>query len=202
MRKRSPVNLAVFCSGFGSNFEAILDAVRKKKLNVRIALMVCDHPKAGALLRARRHNIPVVLIDPCLFKSRGDYERVLAGILKSQDVGVVALAGFMRILSPVFIRAFRGRILNVHPSLLPRFKGAHAIRDAFQARAGQTGVTVHVVTEKIDAGPVLLQQKVNISKTDTLRSLEAKIHKIEHRIYPLAIERFIHRRRKNAEGLD
>ncbi|MBI4432927.1 MAG: phosphoribosylglycinamide formyltransferase [Candidatus Omnitrophica bacterium] len=201
MTKRSPANpaparrsgtrLAVFCSGFGSNFQAIIDAVKKKKLNAHIALMVCDKPGAYAVTRAHKAGIPVVLIQPGHFTSCGDYERILVSILKSQNVDWIVLAGFMRIFSPVFVHAFKKRIVNIHPSYLPAFKGAHAIRDAFQAGVKETGVTVHLVTEKVDAGPILYQQKIDILKNETLKSLEAKIHKIEHRVYPKAIQETI-----------
>ncbi len=185
------MNLAVFCSGFGSNFQAILDSARKKKLRAKVALMICDNPKAYALKRAHQHQVPVFLFNPKLFKNRASYEKLIVRILKNQKVDLVVLAGFMRILTPYFIGAYRNRILNIHPSLLPRFKGAHAIRDAFNAGEKQTGVTVHVVTKEVDAGPIVLQQKVKISKRDTLKSLESKIHRVEHRLYPLAIQRYL-----------
>ena len=188
------MNIAVFCSGFGSNFQAIIEAVHKKKLRVSIALMVCDNPKAYALKRAHKNNIPVFLFNPKLFKTREEYEKLIVRILKSQKVDLVVLAGFMRILTPYFIRAYRNRMLNIHPSLLPNFKGAHAIRDAFDTEVRETGVTVHVVTKDVDAGPIVLQKKVKISNQDTLKSLESKIHRVEHQIYPLAIKRFIHQR--------
>lgn len=187
----SPPKIAVFCSGRGSNFQALVDAVRKKRLKARIALMVCDNPKAYALRRARRGRIPVFLVSPKLFKRKETYERLLVRVLKSQGVDLVALAGFMRILSPYFIRAYRGRILNIHPSLLPCFKGARAIRDAYEAREKVTGVTVHLVTNEVDGGPILMQKKVQLSARDTPRSLEAKIHRAEHRLYPAAIRKFI-----------
>ncbi len=186
--------IAVFCSGFGSNFQAILDAIDKKKLKASIAVMVCDNPKAYALARARRHKIPVFLFSSKLFKKREDYERIVVGVLRSQKVDLVVLAGFMRILSPYFVRAYRNRIINIHPALLPNFKGAHAIRDAFEAKVKETGVTVHFVTAKVDSGSPIIQKKVKISKGDTLKSLEAKIHRVEHRIYPLAIKRLTKRR--------
>jgi len=153
--------------------------------------MVCDDPKAYAIRRACRQGVPVVVLSPGLFPSRKSYEELLVRILKTQGVEVVALAGFMRILTPYFIRAFRGRVLNIHPSLLPAFKGAHAIRDAFQARVKHTGVTVHIVTEKLDSGPVLAQKKVSVLESDTLKKLESKIHLAEHRLYPAAIQKFI-----------
>ncbi len=185
------MNLAVFCSGFGSNFQALIDAVRAKRLRASIALMVCDDPKAYALKRARKHHIPVVLINPRLFKTREAYERTLVSILKGQNVDLVVLAGFMRILSTHFVRAYRNRIVNIHPSYLPAFKGSHAIRDALAAGALETGVSVHVVTAAVDSGPILLQEKVKIRKNDTPKSLEARIHRVEHRLYPLAIKRYM-----------
>ncbi len=184
-------NIAVFCSGFGSNFQAIIAAIEKKKLRAFVALMVCDSPKAYALERARKHGIPVFLFNPRLFKKREDYEKIVISVLKSQAVELVVLAGFMRVLTPYFVRAYRNRILNIHPALLPNFKGAHAIRDAFEARVKVTGVTVHFVTADVDAGPAILQKRVKIAKSDTLESLEKKIHRVEHEIYPKAIARVI-----------
>ena len=183
--------LAVFCSGVGSNFQAILDAVRSKKLHAVVALMVCDDPKAYALKRAARRHVPTILLSPKHFKKREDYERVIVRILKNEKIDAVVLAGFMRIFTPTFIRAYRGRVLNIHPSALPNFKGAHAIRDAFEAGVKETGVTVHLVTQDVDAGPVLARKKVKIRKGDTLEALEARIHRVEHVLYPAAVERFL-----------
>ncbi len=185
------MNLAAFCSGFGSNFQAIVDAARRGKINARVALMVCDNPKAYALERAHKADIPVLLINPGLFESRRSYEKFVVTILRNQAVDFVVLAGFMRILTPYFINAYKNKILNIHPSYLPDFKGAHAIRDAFKAKAKQTGVTAHIVTKEVDAGPVILQKRVKILKHDTLGSLEKRIHAVEHKIYPLAIKRFL-----------
>ncbi len=156
--------------------------------------MVCDNPKAYALKRAHQHQIPVVLISPKLFDTREQYEKLLVTILKSQKIDLVVLAGFMRILTPYFINAYRGKVINIHPSYLPAFKGAHAIRDAFDAKVNETGVSVHYVTKDVDAGPVLLQKKVKIRKNDTLESLEKRIHAVEHKIYPLAIKRLINKK--------
>lgn len=197
MIKRSPAKLAVFCSGYGSNFQAILDAIRRGKLRAEAALMVCDNPGAYALKRAHRHGVPVVLLNPRLFPSREDYERVIIRILKNEGVDLVVLAGFMRILTPLIIRAFPKRILNIHPALLPAFKGAHAIRDAFEAGVKETGVTVHYVIPAVDSGPAVLQEKIRVSKRDTLKTLEARIHRVEHRLYPAAIKKILKQRRKN-----
>ena len=159
--------------------------------------MVCDNPKAFALKRAARFDIPVCLISPKLFSARADYEKLIARILKSQKIDCVILAGFMRIFTPYFIRPFKNRILNIHPSLLPHFKGAHAIRDAFEARVPETGVTVHLVTMKVDAGPILYQEKVKVLPKDTLESLAAKIHAVEHRVYPRVIQKFLRSNQQN-----
>lgn len=156
--------------------------------------MVCDNAKAYALKRAHKENIPIVLINPKLFKTREDYEKILIAILKNQDVDLVVLAGFMRILTPRLISAYKNKIVNIHPSYLPAFKGAHAIRDAFKAKVKETGVTVHIVTKEVDAGPILLQKKVKILKNDTFESLERRIHSVEHQLYPRAIQKLIERK--------
>lgn len=153
--------------------------------------MICDNPKAYALVRAKKHDIPVVLLSPKHFKKREDYEKVITSILKLEKIDLIVLAGFMRILTPFFINAFRGKVINIHPSYLPDFKGAHAIRDAFEARVPSTGVSVHIVTKEVDGGPILKQEKVKILKSDTLKTLETKIHKVEHRLYPVAIKQFL-----------
>lgn len=184
-------NIAVFCSGNGSNFEAIVRAERAKKLGAKVTLMVCDRPEAYAIARANKLHIPYVLIPPKLFSSKEEYERALVKVLRNQNISLIALAGFMRILTPYLIHEFKGRILNVHPSLLPAFKGAHAIRDAFEAGVKETGVTVHQVTEELDSGPILAQEKVLVAAEDTLESLEEKVHALEHQLYPATIRRYV-----------
>ena len=153
--------------------------------------MFCDKPKAFAITRANKNGVPVAVVPSKLFSSRKAHEKLIVSILKDQRVEVVVLAGYMRIFTPYFIKAFKGRVLNIHPSLLPAFKGAHAIRDAFVAGVKETGVSVHVVTEALDAGRVLAQKKIKVLKSDTLAALEAKIHRAEHRLYPEAIKKFI-----------
>lgn len=185
------MNLAVFCSGYGSNFQAILDAVRTGKLRARIAVMVCDNPKAHAIRRAAKAGVPVCVLSPKLFVDRQAHERMIVSVLKTQGVEWIALAGYMRILTPYFIRAYRGRIVNIHPSYLPDFKGAHAIRDAYEAGVKHTGVTVHYVTDKLDSGRPILQERVPVRPKDTLAQLEKRIHAVEHRLYPRALARLV-----------
>ena len=186
--KSSPVpQVAVFCSGSGSNLEALLAAERKGLLGARIALVVCDKPGAFAIVRANRAKKPVFLLEAAGFTSREAYDAAVTAVLRKLKIDLVVLAGFMRILSADFVRVWRGHILNIHPSILPAFKGAHAIRDAFAYGVKVTGVTVHFVTEDLDTGPVVAQEAVPVAPRDTLKSLEEKIHKVEHRLYARAV---------------
>lgn len=178
---------AVFCSGSGSNLEALLSAERRGALGARIALVVCDKPEAFAIVRANRAKKPVFLLEAAGFKTREEYDAAVLAVLRKAGIDLVILAGFMRILSASFVRALLGRIVNIHPSLLPAFKGAHAIRDAWQYGVKVTGVTVHFVTEDLDAGPIIAQEAVAVSPRDTEKTLERKIHKVEHRLYAQAV---------------
>jgi len=180
--------IAVLCSGQGTNLQAILNAVRRGMLRARVALVISDRPDAKALRRAGLAGVETRYINPRQFPTRASYERALIQLLESCDVRLVCLAGFMRILSPVFVRHFRHRILNIHPALLPAFPGAHAIHDALAWGAKVTGVTVHLVDELMDHGPIIVQEALAISPHDTERTLLARIHRIEHRLYPKAIE--------------
>jgi phosphoribosylglycinamide formyltransferase-1 len=184
------MNIAVFASGRGSNFAAIARAVKKGKIKVNLALLVCDNPKAGVLGRARRAGVKVAIVERKDFASRKDFEARIIQLLEENKIELIALAGFMRILSPELVSRFRNRIINIHPSLLPAFKGEHGIRDAFDYGIKVTGVTVHFVDEEMDHGPIILQAPVRIEAGDSEATLEAKIHKIEHRIYPEAIRLF------------
>ena len=179
--------IAVFCSGAGTNLQAILDASRRGSLPGTVALVVSDRKDARALVRARRAKAEAVYIDPRAFASRQAYERALIQRCRARGIRLVCLAGFMRILSPVFVRAFRNRILNIHPALLPAFPGGSAIRDALAWGARVTGVTVHVVDEQVDHGPILLQESVAVRPGETEASLLKRVHGVEHRLYPQAI---------------
>jgi len=179
--------IAVLCSGEGTNLQAILNAARSGRLRARVAIVVSDRADAPALRRARRAGVPARFVNPKRYPTRGRYERALTHLFGQHRVQLVCLAGFMRILSPVFVRRFRHRILNIHPALLPAFPGAHAVRDALAWGAKVTGVTVHVVDEAVDHGPIVLQEAVVIRRGDTQASLLSRIHRVEHRLYPKAI---------------
>jgi phosphoribosylglycinamide formyltransferase-1 len=164
-----------------------MDAARSGRLRARIAVVISDRAGTPALARARRAGVATHAIIPARFASRQAFERALITLCEAHRVRLICLAGFMRVLSPVFVRRYRHRILNVHPALLPAFPGAHAIRDALAWGVKVTGVTVHVVDEQVDHGPILLQEACPIAPGETVGSLLAKLHRIEHRLYPLAV---------------
>jgi phosphoribosylglycinamide formyltransferase-1 len=185
------VNIAVFASGRGTNFGAIIRAVKKGKIKANLSLLVCDNSEAGALGRAKRAGIKVALVKREDFSSKNDFEARIIQRLEENKIDLIVLAGFMRILSPELVQKYKGRILNIHPALLPSFKGEEGIKDAFDYGVKLTGVTVHFVDEEMDHGPIILQKEVAIEETDTAESLESKIHKLEHKLYPEAINLFV-----------
>ena len=179
--------LAVFVSGSGTNLQAIIDAQIE---SVEIAVVVCNNPGAYALERAKKHRIPTEVVDHRQFSSREDFEKELIKRLEPYRIDLIALAGFMRILSSLFVRAYKNRIVNLHPALLPSFPGTHAAKQALDYGVKFTGCTVHFVDEGVDTGPIILQSVVPIHDTDTEESLLERIHREEHRIYPEAIRLF------------
>lgn len=185
------MNIAVFASGRGTNFGAIIRAVKKGILKANLSLLICDNPKAPVINKAKRAKVKVVLIKREDFATKKDFELEIIKHLQEHKIDLIVLAGFMRILTSEIVNSYKGRILNIHPALLPSFKGSHAIKDAFDYGVKVTGVTVHFVDEETDHGPIILQQAVKIEEGDTLESLEGKIHKIEHRLYPEAIRLFV-----------
>lgn len=191
MRPIVPINLAIFASGNGSNFSAIVKAIKQNKIKVGVVILVCDRPEAFVIKRAQKAKIPVILVDRQDFPTRDDFEGAVIQRLRSYKINLIALAGFMRILSASFVKRYHNRIMNIHPSLLPDFKGAHAIKDVLNHKVAVTGVTVHFVDEEVDNGPIILQQKIKIRKNDTLISLEKRVHAVEHKLYPEAIKLFI-----------
>jgi len=197
---KNPINLAIFASGNGSNFSAIVKTIKQKKIKVRSVILVCDKPEAFVIQRAQKAKIPVVLIRREDFVNRGDFEEGIVQRLKNYKINLIVLAGFMRILSVSFVKLYHNRVMNIHPSLLPDFKGAHAIEDAFKHKPSFTGVTVHFIDEQVDNGPVILQQKVKINKSDSLFLLERRIHALEHKLYPEAIKLFVNAKLKIRAG--
>ncbi|NQT32540.1 MAG: phosphoribosylglycinamide formyltransferase [Candidatus Omnitrophica bacterium] len=184
------MNIAVFASGNGTNLQALIDAEAGGGLSPgKIVLVVSDKAGAFALERAKKAGIETRVIE-ANGMPREEYDKKVMSEIKDKNVDLIVLAGFMRILSSNFVKQYNERILNIHPALLPAFKGTHGIKDAFEAGVEVTGVTVHFVNEELDAGPIILQEEVPIEKGDTLETLEEKIHAVEHRLYPKAVKLF------------
>ena len=181
--------LAVLCSGRGTDLQSIIDAIKAGTLQAEISIVITDKPNVKALERAEIAGIKNICVDRKLFDNRADFE---AELLKNlEGIDLVVLAGFMRILSPEFVRKFTGRLMNIHPSLLPSFKGAHAHRDALEYGVKVSGCTVHFVDEGTDSGPIILQAAVEVFENDTEETLSARILEQEHIIYPKAIQLFV-----------
>ena len=185
MNKKTRVG--VFVSGSGSNLQALIDA---KIPSVEIVVVVSNNPDAYAIERAKKNKIPVEVIDHRNYSSREDFEREIQKRLDQHKIDLITLAGFMRILTPLFIRNYKNKIMNLHPALLPSFPGTNAVKQALVYGVKFTGCTVHFVDEGVDTGPIILQAVVPIYDTDTEESLLERIHKEEHRIYPEAVRLF------------
>jgi phosphoribosylglycinamide formyltransferase-1 len=185
--------LGVLISGRGSNLKAIIDAIDDKRLDASIALVISNRADAPGLDHARQAGIETSVISHKGFQSREDYDRELVTALKQRDVGLVCLAGFMRLLSPIFVDAFPNRVLNIHPSLLPKYPGLHPQQQALDDGAAVSGATVHFVNADLDAGPIVLQRPVPIVPGDTAETLAARILAVEHALYPEAIELVLRR---------
>ena len=182
------IRLGVLISGSGTNLQAIIDAIDVGALDAQVAVVISNHESARGLDRARKHGIDAVFIDRGAHPSPRAYNAAIRDILRSHGVDLVVMAGYMRLLGREVLDFFPGRVLNIHPALLPSFPGANGIRDAFEAGVKVTGVTVHFADEHFDRGPILAQEPVIIAEDDTLESLEAKIHAVEHRLYPAALQ--------------
>lgn len=184
--ERLPV-LGVLISGRGSNLQAILRAIAERRLLASVGLVIANRPDAAGLDHARAAGVPTAVIEHRAFPTRGDFERALVAALRAASVDLVCLAGFMRILSPIFLAEAPGPVLNVHPSLLPAFPGVDAQGQAWAHGVKVAGATVHLVTPELDAGPIVAQATVPVLDDDTPDTLAARILAEEHRLYPSAI---------------
>jgi len=182
--------VAVMISGRGSNMGALIEAARDPSYPADIALVLSNRPDAAGLARARAEGVPTSVVDHAAFgKDREGFERALDAELARHHVDLVCLAGFMRLLTPWFVRRWEGRLINIHPALLPAFKGLNTHERALAAGATQHGATVHFVVPEMDSGPIILQEALPILKTDDVETLAARVLALEHRIYPLALAR-------------
>ena len=189
--EQSPLRLGVMASGNGSNFEALAQAIEAGTLMAELRLLVVNNPGCGAQQRAERLAVPCKVLDHRVLRNREDLDQALVDSFRAADVEVVVMAGWMRIVTPVLIEGFAGRLVNIHPSLLPSFKGLDGIGQALAAGVKITGCTVHLVTEELDAGPILAQAAVTVAMDDDHDSLSRKVHQEEHRLLPAAINAMI-----------
>ncbi|MBW2636477.1 MAG: phosphoribosylglycinamide formyltransferase [Deltaproteobacteria bacterium] len=186
--EKKKLSLGVLVSGSGSNLQSIIDSIERGILNASIEIVISNNPDAFALERASKHNLESIVIDHAEFQAREDFDRKMIDVLTSHSVDLVIMAGFMRILSPLFLKSFPMKIINIHPALLPSFQGLHAQRQAFDYGVRFSGCTVHFANEGVDTGPIIIQSVVPVYEDDTEESLQKRILKEEHRIYPQAIQ--------------
>ncbi len=180
----NPLQLAILISGNGSNLQSIIDAIETGRLNAKIKAVVSNKSEAFGLVRATRHGLHTWVIDHQDYANRDQYDDVLQHYLESIDPDYIVLAGYMRILSPDFIEAFEHRILNIHPSLLPAYKGLNTHQRALDNAETQHGVSIHLVTAELDAGPVILQASYPVETGDRVEDMQTKGHRLEHQMFP------------------
>lgn len=190
MTERPKIRLGVLVSGRGSNLQAILDASAAGELDAQVVVVISNVADAYALERARCHGADTAFVDPKRYASHEAFDKAVGEILQKYAVELVCLAGFMRLLSPDFVQAYRNRIMNIHPALLPAFPGLHVQRKALAHGVKFSGCTVHFVDEGTDTGPIIIQAAVPVFDDDTEETLSERILKFEHRIYPRAIQLF------------
>ena len=185
---RRPAPIGVLISGSGTNLQSIIDAIEAKELDAKIQVVLSNRADAYGLVRAKKHGIPIEVLDHKRFPSREAFDQAVVDILRDHEVELVVLAGFMRLLSPVFVGAYSNRIMNIHPAVLPAFPGLHAQKKAVEHGVRFSGCTVHFVNEECDEGPIIIQAVVPVFAEDTEESLASRILEQEHRIYPRAIQ--------------
>ncbi|MRX72659.1 phosphoribosylglycinamide formyltransferase [Bacillus lacus] len=186
--------IAVFASGSGSNFQAIADAVKSGSIQAEIVLLVSDKPESLAVGRARQEGIPVFAFDPKNYDNKREFETEILTELRNRGAELLVLAGYMRLIGEVLLSGYGGNIINLHPSLLPSFPGKDAIGQAVAAGVKVTGVTIHYVDEGMDTGPIIAQEALPVLKEDNAQSLAARIHDIEHKLYPAVISELLEKK--------
>ena len=190
------MKFAVFASGYGTNLQHIIEAVKKGEITAELALVFSDNRKAYALQRAEAARIETLCLLRKDYASKQSYDRDIIIHLKERKIDFVILAGYMRMLTSYFVKQFPNTIMNVHPALLPSFKGTKGIKDTFTYGCKVAGATIHFLDEKLDHGPIILQESVKVQENETLETLTEKVHKIEYRIYKKAIQLFVEGRLK------
>ncbi len=180
--------IAVFASGSGTNFQAIIDAIEAGELSAEICLLVSDNPKAGAIARSQKHGIEVFSFDPKTYKAKVDFETEILHVLNEKKIDLIVLAGYMRLIGSTLLGVYQDKMINIHPSLLPSFPGINAVGQALDYGVKVTGVTIHYVDSGMDTGKIIAQEIVTISPEDTVQSLQLKIQQVEHLLYVNTIQ--------------
>lgn len=184
--------IAVFASGNGSNFQALVEAEKMGKLDAKISLLICDQPEAYVLKRASAERIPFLCVSPKCYSSKISYEQALLEQLNRESIDFILLAGYMRLIGPTLLQAYPRRIINIHPSLLPAFPGKDAVDQAVKAGVKVTGLTIHYVDEGLDTGQIIAQKAVEIETGDTRESIQKRIQLAEHQVYPAVVQQLLH----------
>lgn len=193
-KSKSPLPIVVLISGGGSNLQAIIDRIADGSINAKICAVISNKPDAYGLQRARAANIPTELIDHKQFKNRDNFDAELTRVIKKYNPELIVLAGFMRILSDEFVNSFYGKMINIHPSLLPKYRGLHTHKRALEAKDKEHGMSIHFVTSELDGGPIILQKSVPVLDSDSEVSLAQRVLQQEHMSYPQVIQWFAENR--------
>ena len=183
--------IAIFASGEGSNITALCQAFKREKMSVQVALLVCDHQNVPVLQRAKNEGVPTLVVNFRNYPDKASAEAVIAARLAAEQIDFILLAGYMRIIGPTLLAGYAGKMVNIHPALLPSFPGRQGIEDAYEAGVSITGVTIHWVDAGVDSGQIIAQRQVPIYKTDQLTDLEQRIHQVEHKFYPSVVKELL-----------
>ena len=188
LRVFSPkLKIAILASGEGSNFQELAELSKSNKFDIDIRILITNKSDAGCISKAKKSNIAFTIIKPTDFKNKKYFENEIIKTIKEYDVELIVMAGWMKIMSSTFVNEFKGKIINIHPSILPSFKGSNAINDAIENNSKITGCSVHFVEPEVDSGTLIMQAALSISENDNQESLSQKIHFLEHKILPLSI---------------
>ncbi|GAE92329.1 phosphoribosylglycinamide formyltransferase [Gracilibacillus boraciitolerans JCM 21714] len=185
--------IAIFASGTGSNYDAIVEATKNGRLDAVVALLVCDKPNAKVVEKANENGTPTFVFDPKQYRNKQMFEAKLVEVLQEETIDWIVLAGYMRLIGDTLLQPFEGKIINIHPSLLPSFPGLDAIGQAFEAGVKVSGVTIHYVDEGMDTGKIIAQQAVNLNENMTRAELQKAIQQVEHKLYPATLQKLITR---------
>jgi len=183
--------IAIFASGSGTNFQAFINAIAQNILQAEIVLLVSDNPDCMAVQRAIKHNIDIFSFNPASYPSKAAFEQEIVNVLHQKEVDLIVLAGYMRLVGETLLSAFEGKIVNIHPSLLPAFPGLHAIEKAYHHGVKVFGITIHYVDKGMDTGAILAQDCFRIAGNETLEEIENRIHQLEHQLYPKTVQELL-----------